>query len=490
MAAIDPYLVIGVAAFLIGVILLRRTGAKRYVIFFMLETRHGLRFVDKIARFSPSMWKFFGDLAVVVSFGGIGAYFVARYRNTWIITSILGIACLVFTYMAFGLVTAAIGIVILAAGVALLKKSGRPLLHFCAAAVVMGIIMFGAYPSLSNVAMLRPFVALLFGIFGVPALLISMLFSQALKIVVEQSTMPGISPLLPTISEEGPGFFFPGTGIFIPFWQALIAMICLLVPHEFAHGVLTRSHKIRLKSAGVLTAGPIPIGAFVEPDDRAMKLRRSREKMRIYAVGSFTNMIVAFIALLLIFFIMAPMLDVMTMPTGMAVTNVVNGTPAYGVLEKGFFIEEINGMPANDLESFNLAVARLVPNQTASFVTANGTFNITLAARPDNASRAYIGIDLQETYELREEFKGKYRLQADAVFFLTPTLFWIFFLSFNIALVNLLPVVPFDGGKMFEEIMVDFRVSKKRKEMLFKLVIALILGLLLLNALPLLKLIP
>jgi membrane-associated protease RseP (regulator of RpoE activity) len=489
MAELDPYLVIGIAAFLIGVILLRRTSAKRYVIFFMLETRHGLRFVDKVARFSPSMWKFFGDLAVVVSFGGVGAYFVARYRNTWVITGIMGIVCLFFVYTVFGLVAAAAGVVLLAAGVILLKKSGRPLLHFCAAAAVMGVMMFSAYPFFSAMEMLRPFVALLFGIFGVPALLISMLFSQALKIVVEQSTIPGVSPLLPTVGEEGPGFFFPGTGIFIPFWQALIAIICLLVPHEFAHGVLTRSHQIRLKSAGILTAGPIPIGAFVEPDEKVLKLRKSREKMRIYAVGSFTNMLVALLALALIFLVMAPMLDAMTTPTGMTVTNVINGSPAYGVLEKGFVIKEINGLQTNDMESFNLAVAKLKPNQTVAFVTANGTFNITLAARPDNASRGYIGIDMQETYELKEEFKDKYKLQTDAVFFLTPTLFWIFFLSFNIALVNLLPVVPFDGGKMFEEMMVDFRVSRKRKETLFKLVIALILGLLLLNALPLLKLI-
>lgn len=490
MIPIDPYLVAGLVIFVAGVLLLRRTKARRYAVFFMLETRHGLRLVDKIARLSPSFWKFFGDMAIVVSFGGVGAYYVSKYRNTWLITLILGLFCLYLVHATFGLYALLAGLLVLAAGVFALRKSARPFLHFIASAALMGIVMFSIYPGFSNVALFRPFVAMLVGIFGVPALLISMLFSQASKIVVEQSQIPGVSPLLPTIGSEGPGFFFPGTGIFIPLWQALIAMICLLVPHEFAHGILSRAHKIRLKSAGVLTAGPVPVGAFVEPDERAMKLRRSRDRMRLYAVGSFTNIIVSVISLVLLMTVMAPLLDVMTEPTGMAVTNVLNGTPAYGVLQKGFVIKEINGVPIRDAEAFNAAVAGLKPNQTVTFVTSNGTFNLTLSARPDNASRGYIGIDLQGSFELRGEFRDKYMLQADAIFFLTPTLFWIFFLSFNIALVNLLPIIPFDGGKMFEELMLDFRVGRRRKEQILKIVLAIILALLLVNAMPLFNLIP
>ncbi len=489
MAALDPYLVIGLAVFAVGTILLWKMKFKHYLIFFMLETRHGLNFVDRVARLSPSFWKFFGDMAVVVSFGGCGAYYVARHRNTWLINLLLGLFCLYFVYAAFGLFASLAGFALLAAGVFALRKKERPLLHFIASAVLMGIVMFAIYPGFSSVDLFRPFVALIVGVFGVPAFLISMLFSQASKILIEQSTIPGVSPLLPTVSSEGPGFFFPGTGIFIPLWQAIIAMICLLVPHEFAHGVVARAHKIRLKSTGVLTAGPVPVGAFVEPDEKAMKLRRSRDRMRVYAVGSFTNIIVAIISLLLLANVMAPLLDVITEPTGMEVTNVLNATPAYGVLQKGYVIKEINGVPVTDAASFNAITAGLKPGQAVAFVTTNGTFNLTLLPRPDNASRGYIGIDLQETFELKGEFKDKYRLQADAVFFLTPTIFWVFFLSFNIALVNLLPIMPFDGGKMFEEMMQEFRVKRKRKDMILKLVIALILALLLVNALPLLKLI-
>jgi membrane-associated protease RseP (regulator of RpoE activity) len=482
----NNYLLAGLVVFVAGFVLLYRTKFKRYIVFFMLETRHGLNFVDRVARLSPAFWKFFGDVAIVVSFGGFGAYYVSRYRNTWLINVLVGIAALVLTFTSVGPEPALAGVFVLVAGAVLLRKTGKPVFHFLAGAAVMATIMFSIYPGFSDVAAFRPFVAALVGVFGVPALLVSTLFSQAFKIAMAQSNVPGVSPLLPTISEEGPGFFFPGTGIFIPFWQALIAIICLLVPHELAHGILTRAHKIRLKSVGILTASVIPIGAFVEPDERIMRLRRSREKMRIYAVGSFTNLIVAILSILLIFFVLAPAIDAITEPTGMVIANVMNNTPASGILQKGFVITEINGLKTNSSDTFNKVVAGLKPNQTATFVTTNGTFNITLTSRPDNASRGYIGIDLQQTYNIKEAFRTKYRLQTEAAFFLAPTLFWIFFLSFNIALVNLLPVSPFDGGKMFEEIMADFRVRRKNKELLLKIVLSIIIVLLLMNASPLL----
>ncbi len=487
---IDPYVVAGLVIFFAGILLLSRTKAKRYFIFFMLETKRGLRFLDTFARISPPLWKFLGDLAVVISFGGFGAYYVSRYRNTWKITGVIGLFCLVFMYVNFGHVLALAGFLVLVAGMILLRKTEKPPIHMLAAVVVMGVVMFNIYPTFSGMDSLRPYVSILVGVFGIPALLISMLFSHALMIVVEQSQIPGISPLLPGIGEQGFGFFFPGTGIFIPFWQAVIAIICLLVPHEFAHGILTRCHKIKLKSAGILTAGPIPIGAFVEPERKEMEKHESRERMRIYAAGSFTNLIVSMIALVLIISVIAPMVETINEPKGILITNVVNGTPAYGVLEAGFVITEMNGVETLDAESFSSVLSGLEPGQTVTFVTTNGTFDLTLAGRPDDAGKGYIGIDLQEKFERREEFKNEYRMQADVILFLAPTFFWIFFLNFNIALVNLLPLIPFDGGKMFEEIIQEFGVSKRRRDLFLKIVIALILALLLVNALPLLNLLP
>lgn len=482
---IDPYLVLGVAIFLIGTILLSRTSAKRWIIFFMIRTKHGIRFVDRIANLSPGLWKFMGDLAIVVSFAGFGGYYVSRYRNTWIISAILGIVCLIFTQMSFGSLYALAGLAVLFFGVLVVRRSDRPFVHFLASAVIMGAIMFNIYPYFSDMEVFRVLISGLVGVFGVPALLISMLFVQASKIVIEQSTVPGVSPLLPTVGEQGPGFFFPGTGIFIPFWQALIAIICLLVPHEFAHGILTRSQNMKLKSMGILAVGPVPVGAFAEPDEKDMYKHGGKERMRMYAAGSFTNILTALIALILIVFVMSPFASSMTYPGGMLITNVVEGSPAEGVLEPGFVITEIGGKPTMDVEQFYVAIEGLEPGQAVEFVTSNGTFRLTLGDHPTKPGRGYIGIDLRETFETKEEYKSEKSFWVDFVLFTTPTLFWIFFICFNVALVNLLPVIPFDGGKMFEEYMQEFKISRRKRDFIQKSVIFIIIILLLVNASPL-----
>lgn len=486
---IDIYILSAVVIFILGVVVLRKMTTRRYFVFFLLETKRGLNFVDRVSSVSPSFWKFLGDVAVTISFGGLGSYYISRYRNLWSINFILGLFCLIFVFANHGIFLTLLGFLILTTGLFFVRRYPHNILQALATATIMSIIMMYNFPIFSSVEILKPFVSILFGIFGIPALVISMLSFQAFKILVGESTVPGVSPLLPTISEEGPGFFFPGTGIVIPFWQAVIAIICLLVPHEFMHGVLTRAHKIRLKSAGVLTAGPLPIGAFVEPDENIFKLRKSREKLRIYAAGSFANLVVAFFVVIIMLWFLTPLVNSIVEPSGILILNVINGTPADGVLEKGYIITSINGMSTKNIKEFTDVLSKLAPNQTVEIATTNGTFNLTLASKPDNASRAYIGIDLRENFELKPEFKEKQRWKAEMIFFIATALFWIFFLSFNIALVNLLPINPFDGGKMFEEIMNGLGVKRNVKEGINRFIIVLIVMLLFLNAAPLLKLI-
>ncbi|MCK5023491.1 MAG: site-2 protease family protein, partial [Candidatus Aenigmarchaeota archaeon] len=203
------------------------------------------------------------------------------------------------------------------------------------------------------------------------------------------------------------------------------------------------------------------------------------------AAGSFTNIVTALVALMLIIFVMAPFANSMTDPTGMSVVNVINDTPAYGVLEQGYIITEINGMQTLDIESFYTATGDLKSGQTISIVTTNGTFDMVLDTHPTNPDRGYIGIDLKETFELKEQFRNEQSVYVSVVMFVTPTLFWIFFICFNVALVNLLPILPFDGGKMFEEYMEEFKIKKKKRELMQKGVIFVILLLLLVNASPL-----
>ena len=68
------------------------------------------------------------------------------------------------------------------------------------------------------------------------------------------SQIPGVAPIIP--------------GIDIPLFAGIISLAVLLVVHEFSHGLLARAAKVRLKSIGLLIFSIIPVGAFVEPDER------------------------------------------------------------------------------------------------------------------------------------------------------------------------------------------------------------------------------
>ena len=82
----------------------------------------------------------------------------------------------------------------------------------------------------------------------------------------------------------------PGLNPIIPLWYGIFALAIAIIIHEFSHGILARRAKIKLKSLGVLLC-IVPIGAFVEPDEKDMEKVNRRDRSRIFAVGLTTNII-------------------------------------------------------------------------------------------------------------------------------------------------------------------------------------------------------
>ena len=64
---------------------------------------------------------------------------------------------------------------------------------------------------------------------------------------------------------------------FVPFWWPVIALIVTLVIHEYSHGIQARVHGMRLKSFGLLLMGPLPLGAFAEPEQDEMASTKKRK---------------------------------------------------------------------------------------------------------------------------------------------------------------------------------------------------------------------
>ncbi len=92
----------------------------------------------------------------------------------------------------------------------------------------------------------------------------------------------------------------PGVTSFVPFWWPALALIVAIVIHEYSHGIQARSHGMRLRSFGVLQLGPLPIGAFAEPEEYEMERAPRRERLRLFAAGPSINIFATYIVLILL----------------------------------------------------------------------------------------------------------------------------------------------------------------------------------------------
>ena len=92
----------------------------------------------------------------------------------------------------------------------------------------------------------------------------------------------------------------PGLNPMIPLGWGLAAFIVALVMHEFAHGLQARAHGMRIRSFGLLLLGPLPLGAFAEPEHEELLKAPRHERQRLFAAGPGMNLQIAVLCMLLI----------------------------------------------------------------------------------------------------------------------------------------------------------------------------------------------
>lgn len=117
----------------------------------------------------------------------------------------------------------------------------------------------------------------------------------------------------------------PGINPIIPFGWGIVAFVIALVIHELGHGIQARAHGMRVRSFGLLLLGPLPLGAFAEPEyDELMRAPR-RERQRMFAAGPATN-IYASLGAFVILAMLASQLVAAT--PGVHATQIVVDSPA------------------------------------------------------------------------------------------------------------------------------------------------------------------
>jgi membrane-associated protease RseP (regulator of RpoE activity) len=286
------------------------------------------------------------------------------------------------------------------------------------------------------------------------------------------------------VRELGPGtiLLLPGINPILPIFYGWVAIVCAIAIHEGAHGVIARSAGFRVKSSGLLFFLFVPIGAFVDVDEDQIKKAKPRASLRVMAAGvgaNFTLAAVCLIGVLVIVGGLAPVID------GVYVSEVTHGMPAEaaGLLPKDVLIS-IDNVRINSTSDLR----NVLDNKTAGDIVAvtvdrgekwqsmYSTFvNLTISG-----NRTVMGVSVGDLMtETRLKNYQTLTPERLPMYLVPPTLasglvpfsdslapfytswlgpqweiytngfFWLWFVNFNLAIFNALPIYPLDGGRMF-----------------------------------------
>jgi membrane-associated protease RseP (regulator of RpoE activity) len=255
--------------------------------------------------------------------------------------------------------------------------------------------------------------------------------------------------------------------------------------HEGFHGIIARMHKMKLKSAGLILFGFLPIGAFVEPDEKKFEKEKPLKKLQVLSAGPASNLALFAIA----FFIFAALSASLLTPyllqevkvAGVSEFLTINGkkilAPAFGKLHAGGIILELNGVKITGLEQLR-AVSKDFNELDFKVRDINGLISLQKIAK---TSAGTIGVFFEQPYS-----PSLPPLNSLLVEFF----FWLFMLNFLVAVANFMPFWAFDGGKIVQIMLLPYfkfaKMHEKDTEKLIARIFLWIIGILLLvNALPL-----
>ena len=317
----------------------------------------------------------------------------------------------------------------------------------------------------------------------------------------------------------------PGLNPVIPLGWGALAFIVALVIHEFGHGLQARAHGMRIRAFGLLQLGPLPLGAFAEPQYEELTNAPSKERMRMFAAGPATNIFAAIVCLM---FLGGLAGQFAATDDGVHVRGIVQEEGAYNAgLEPWDTIQSIDGQVVTNVDDFydimtvysaNDTIAITVMHQNGQVETLNATLSdkydyyVDLGWSKSNLdglgiekgdpflgveglSGGTAGIDrlagplsprwdgniLQKSvmvpfhtlsmmivpFELQGVAMHPFEeslLEADdnpfaqtlgtnGLLFLVNLFFWLLWVNILLGFTNLIPMVPFDGGHMFKDML-------------------------------------
>ncbi|MEM3031199.1 MAG: site-2 protease family protein [Candidatus Micrarchaeia archaeon] len=369
----------------------------------LVRGKRGLELIDRLARRSPRAWNVLSDVGLVFGYGAsakilfkhvswktlAGSLVLLFVSALFVLPSVLPIAFSVIAFpVSFGQVTRGAG--------------GDGFFIF----LILLVVLAGGFAAATTL--------------GLVANAGVIIWSVARSFLGETGALARASP--------GASFIIPGVNL--PLIEGLLALAILLVVHEVAHGILARVARIRLDSAGLVFYGILPIGAFIDPNEKQLQKENPQKQSRVLVAGSAANFFVS-----LVFFVLV--IAFLYASEGAYDNGKIVVARVYAKntsLAEGMWLKAINGTPVTGLDGYAQLRKGIGPNQTLLIETDKGTF----VERTNE--QGSIGVLLMRAVKPGWEWVGfAYNLLA-----------LVFVLNFLIGSVNLLPVPMFDGYRLAE----------------------------------------
>ncbi len=319
----------------------------------------------------------------------------------------------------------------------------------------------------------------------ITALAIFLILSSIVILFSNDSARAGARELGPQSN-----ILIPGLNPILPWTYGWAALIVTIVIHEAGHGIVARVYNTKVESTGIVLFLGIPVGAFVNIQQDELNKTNFKQKSAILTAGPLNNMIMAGISLLLLFFVVSTLTPVPnTQPTdiGLKILGVNDKSLAQSIgLEKDSVLRSINGEPMNDVSKFR----EILKDNLGSYIeikwTSTDNQNRSSSLKlPDvsPANNVILGVSLTnlnpDPVLVLDIYKNAFTSSPLAIL-MPPTiqqgivpfsdlmapyytsslfgnffpiisnfLFWNWFINFNVAIFNALPIAMLDGGQWY-----------------------------------------
>ncbi len=292
----------------------------------------------------------------------------------------------------------------------------------------------------------------------------------------------------------------PGLNPYLPIADGWIALVITIIIHEAGHGIVARVHGVKVESTGIVLLFILPIGAFVNIERDELDKITIKQKSSIMTAGPMSNIILACVSLLFIFLITSSL--TVTQPVnpnvfGVQITNISQKSLAESVgLTKGSIIQQIqnkdiktttelngnltsnlgNTIPITWLSEKGEKITKQV-TLPIERVPGKGILGVTIieVSDPKKALNAYNSLfatnplallappTIAQGIPYSSIMQEKYSSPIFGSYFAIPAnlLFWIWFINFNVAIFNALPIGPLDGGQLYNTI-IDKKTENKK----------------------------